>query len=252
MSTNHIIEHPSALSLSGEASRAMAGTSRLEIPPGYQRAIRFGANWTLITSPYRILFLVVVLAIGGAAIDWEDIGQVLEIAGTSPVAFGAPLVFAGLFHVLFFVTVVTLFAALRVRWPVRASLLLVCGAWETIMVCTMLLHWFFTLTSLGTAYVAGDAALRATLIPAATAADGLRQAFHQMNSFGLAIIWIMISLLPFESGLPRAVRWLGGILALALFAPDPSFALVIVLNPIWMFLLGRWLKRLPTADESRG
>jgi hypothetical protein len=116
----------------------------------------------------------------------------------------------------------------------------------------MLLHWFFTLTSLGTAYVASDAALRAMLIPAATAADGLRQAFHQMNSFGLAIIWIMISLLPFESGLPRAVRWLGGILALALFAPDPSFALVIVLNPIWMFLLGRWLKRLPTADESRG
>jgi hypothetical protein len=96
--------------------------------------------------------------------------------------------------------VVTLFAALRSTWPVRASLLLACGAWETIMVCTMLLHWYFTLTSLGAAYVAGDAALRATLILAATAANGLREAFHNMNSFALAIIWIIISLLPPESG----------------------------------------------------
>jgi hypothetical protein len=37
----------------------------IEIPPGYQRAIRFGTNWTLITSPYLLPYSILLLAIGG-------------------------------------------------------------------------------------------------------------------------------------------------------------------------------------------
>jgi hypothetical protein len=172
----------------------------------------------------------------------------LELAGMSPVAFGAPILLAGLFHVLFFVTVATLFSALRLTWPVRASLLLVFGACEMITVVIKVLNSLFTFTSLGAAYVAGDAALRATFIPAATAADGLRQALQQVDSLAIAIVWVLISLLPPESRLPRPVRWLGWILALALHSPDPGVVLVFLLSPVWLFLLGRWLKRLPAAE----
>jgi hypothetical protein len=252
MSTNHIIGQPSAPTLSAEASQATTTTARLDIPPGYRRAVQFGAIWALITSPYSILYLIVILAIGGPTISWEDIGQVLEFAGTSPVAFGATVLLDGLSHVLFVVPAVTLFAVLRARWPVQASLVLVCGAWQMITGFTKALSSLYTFTSLGDAYVAGDAALRAALIPAAMAADGLRQALQQMDSFGVAVIWVIISLSPRESGLPRPVRWLGWILAFALLGPDPGFLLVILLDPVWLFLLGRWLKRLPTADESIG
>jgi hypothetical protein len=174
----------------------------------------------------------------------------LEIAGTMPAVLGATVLLDGLFHVLFFVTVATLYAVLRVRWPVRASLLLVCGAWQMLMGATKAYSSLFTFTSLGAAYVAGDAALRATFIPAAMAADGLRQALQQMDSFGVAVIWIIISLFPSASALPRAVRWLGWMLAFALMGPDPGFLLVLLLGPVWMFLLGRWLKRLPVAEVS--
>jgi hypothetical protein len=115
---------------------------------------------------------------------------------------------------------------------------------------TKALSSLYTFTSLGDAYVAADAALQAAFIPAAIAADGLRQALQEMDSFGVAVIWIIISLLPPESGLPRAVRWLGWVLAFALLGPDPGFLLVILLGPVWMFLLGRWLLRLPAGDES--
>jgi len=242
MSTNHGIDQPRATTLFSTESRAITTPPGLEIPPGYQRAIRFGANWTLITSPYMILYLFVVLVVG--LNDSGSIGQMLEFAGTSRVAFGATVLLDGLSHVLFFVTFVTLFALLRVRWPVRASLILVCGAWQMIIGFTKALSSFFTFTSLGAAYVAGDTALRATLIPVAAGADGLRQALQRMDSFGVAVIWVIISLLPRDSGLPRAVRWLGWILAFALLGPDPGFLLVIILGPVWAVLVGLWLKRL--------
>ena len=49
-------------------------------------------------------------------------------------------------------------------------------------------------------------------------------------------------------GYARAVRWLGWIMALALLLPDPSFLAVVLLSPVWAFLLGRWLVRLAPAQ----
>ena len=223
----------------------MPSESLIEIPPGYQQAIRFGANWTMFISPYLILYFVMVIAIGGASSD--DIGQTLEFAGKSPVAFGATVLLDGLFHVLFFVTVVTLFATIRLTWPVRASLILVCGAWQMLMGFTKALSSLMTFTQLGAAYIAGDAALRATLLPVAAGEYGLWQALQWMDSLGVMVIWLIVSLLPPGAGLPRPVRWLGWIMALAILSPDPAFLLVILLSPVWLFLLGRWLKRLLPA-----
>jgi hypothetical protein len=246
MSTDQVIEQPRTSTLFSEERQATTTASSLDIPSGYHRAIRFGANWTLITSPYMILYLIVVLAIG--LNDSSSIRQMLDFAGRSPVAFGATVLLDGLSHVLFFVTFVTLFAVIRLRWPVRASLIMVAGAWQMIIGFTKALSSFITFTSLGAAYVAGDAALRATLVPVATGADGLRQALQLMDSYGVALIWVIISLLPRESGLPRAARWLGWILAFALIGPDPGFLLVILLSPVWAVLVGLWLKRLLAAQ----
>jgi hypothetical protein len=228
--------------------QAGATESIIEIPPGYRRAIRLGANWTLIISPYMILYFILVLAIGMG--DAGTISQALEFAGTSPLAFGATVLLDGLFHVLFFGTVATLVAFFRVRWPMRASLLLVCGAWQMIIGFAKGLSSFLIFTSLGAAYVAGDAAARATIMPAATAADGLRQALQQMDSYGVAAVWVIIALLPRESGLPRAIRWLSWILTLALVGPDPGFLLVILLGPVWLVLVGLWLKRELAAQRK--
>jgi hypothetical protein len=246
MLIDQAIGRPQAPGRAGEAS-AMAAELALAVPPGYRRSVRFGAFWTLITSPYMYLYFIVVLTIG--LFDLKGIAQTLELAGTSPIVFGAPVLLDGLSHVLFFVTAATLFAVLRPRWPVRASLILVCGAWQMLIGLTKALITLFTFTSLGAAYVAGDAALRTTLVPVAIGAEGLQQALQQMDSFGVAIIWIIMSLLPPGSGLPRAVRWLGWVLAFALLGPDPGFLLVILLAPIWLFLLGLWLKRLASAGE---
>jgi len=247
MSTNQVIDQPRTPSLSNQ-TQTLTTEPTLAIPPGYRGAVRFGANWTLIISPYMILYFIIVLIIGLG--DSAGIEQILEFAGTAPAAFGATVLLDGLFHVLFFLTAATLFAVLRLRWPVRASLIMVCGVWQMLMGFTKGFSSFLIFTSLGAAYVAGDAALRVTFIPAAMAMDGLRQALQQMDSFGVAVIWIIISLLPPSSALPRAVRWLGWILAFALLGPDPGFLLVILLSPIWLFLLGRWLKHLPSANDS--
>jgi hypothetical protein len=153
----------------------------------------------------------------------------------------------GLFLVLFFATVVTLFAALRLRWPVRASLLLVFGTWQMLMGFTKALSSWFTFTNLGAAYVKGDASLRATLLPVAGGEYGLRDALQWMDSLGVLAIWVSVSLLPSSAGLPRAVRWLGWVVAVAILSPGPAFLLVVLLSLPWLLLLGRWLKRLPAS-----
>ena len=152
MSTNHIIDQPHTPIRSNQG-RATTAEPTLAIPPGYRRAIRFGANWTLSISPYMILYFIMVLAIGAG--DSGSIEQTLEFAGRSPAAFGATVLLDGLFHVLFFVTATTLFAVLRLRWPVRASLILVCGAWQMLIGFTKGLSSFLIFTSLGAAYVTG-------------------------------------------------------------------------------------------------
>src|SRR4051812_42849935 len=94
----------------------MSPQTTLEIPLGYERWIRYGANWTLLIRPYLILSFVLIFAIGGAAIGVGS-RATLELAGKSPFVFGTAVMLDGFFHVLFFPTVGTLFTALRLRWP---------------------------------------------------------------------------------------------------------------------------------------
>ena len=223
-----------------------------EIPSGYQRAIRFGANRTMVTSPYLIRSFIAIFVIGGAPIVSGEIEQALEIAGKSPVVFGATVMLDAVFHALFFVTAVTLFAVSRQRWPVRASLILVCGTWQMVVDLTKGLSSLFTFVRLGTAFVAGDSAFKATLLPVASGEYGLRLALQAMDGFGVMAIWVILSLFPTDSGIPRAVRWLGWILTLALLSATPSgptFLVVVLLFPVWLFLMGRWLMRLLPASK---
>ncbi len=222
----------------------------IEIPPGYQRAIRFGANWTMATSPFLPLFIVFAVASGGADSISGDIAQTLDTAGRAPTLFGTTVLLDGVSHALAFVMVVTLFAVLRQRWPVRASLILTFGAWQMILGLTKGLTSLFTFTQLGAAYVTGDAALQRLLLPVAAGQFGMRQGLEFMDSSGVAAIFVMISLLPdTRGGVPRVVRWLGWILAVALLIPvGPTFLVVVLLAPVWQFLLGRWLKSLRPAS----
>jgi uncharacterized membrane protein len=213
------------------------------VPPGYERAVRFGAYWTMIISPYMILYLILVI-LTGLQNDPGGTAAILEIAGNSPVAFIATAILDGLFHALFFVTVIALFMILREAFPVQASLILVCGAWQMLMGFTKGMISSFVFPSLGSAYLAADPALQAGFIPVASAFDGLHSALQWMDSLGLMLIWILVSLLPRSTNLPRPVRWLGWIMAVAILAPDPAFLLVVFLSPFWLFLLGRWMLRL--------
>lgn len=219
----------------------------LAIPAGYQRAIRLGGLYTQIISPYMIFYIALLILLGVANDGTGGVAQTLEAAGKSPLAFSTNVLLDGLFHVLFFGTVATLFAALRWRWPVWSSLLLVAGAWQMCAGFGKGLIAHYTFPTLGAAYVTGDAALKAILIPVATSADGLNQGLQQMDSIGVALVWVLMALLPAASGLPRPVRWLSWLLTMALLGPDPGFLLVILLSPVWLFLLGRWLKRQVAA-----
>ena len=221
----------------------MMTQTHFQIPSGYARGIRFGANWTMIISPYMILYFIFI-AIFGNINSSGDLSAELSFAGSSPVNHQAIALLDGFFHVLFFVTTVTLFAILRQAWPVRASLILVSGAWQMLMAFTKALFYSFSFTSLGTAYLAADATQRATLLPVAESLSGLHSSLQWMDSFGVMSIWILVSLLPQDAGLPRAVRWLGWVMTIGILTPGPGFLLVVLLSPFWLFLLGRWMKGL--------
>src|SRR4051794_27278180 len=180
----------------------------LEIPRGYERAIRFGATWTLVTSPFLLLFIVFAVASGGAAALNDNIVQTLETAGRAPAVFDATVLLDSASHLLIFVMVVTLFAVLRQRWPVRASLILMVGAWQMILGVTKGLTSTYTFNQLGAAYVTGDAALQRVLLSVAAGQYGMRQGLEYMDSTGVAALFVMVSLLPISTGIPRIVRWL--------------------------------------------
>jgi len=221
--------------------------ARFRIPSGYERWIRFGANWTMIISPYMILYTILVFVLGGGGDDTNNFANFLETVGHSPVPFIALVFLDGLFHALAFVTFVTLFAVLRVNFPVQANLILVCGAWQMLMGFTKGLITSYVFPRLGMAYLTADPTLRLALIPVAGAMDGLRTALQWMDSLGVMFGWILVSLLPQSSELPRPIRWLGWIMAFGILVPEwifPGFLLVILLSPPWLFLLGRWMKRL--------
>jgi hypothetical protein len=226
--------------------RARSGPdhSVLQIPPGYEPAVRFGAIWTMVISPYMILYLVLVI-LSGMQNSPGDMSAVLAFAGTSATRFITAAFLDGLFHVLFFVTIFALYILLREGYPVQASLFLVFGAWQMLMGFTKGLISSFVFPSLGSAYLAAGPALQATYLPVARAFDGLHSALQWMDSLGVMSVWILVSLLPASTNLPRSVRWLGWIIAAAILAPDPAFLLVVILSPFWLFLLGRWMLRLP-------
>jgi len=217
-----------------------------QIPLGYERWVRLGATWTMIISPYLILYFIMVIVLG-AVDDANNMAGTLEFAGKSPVPYIAVVFLDGLFHALAFITFVTLFTMLRVAFPVQANLILVCGTWQMLMGFTKGLIASFVFPRLGLAYLAADPTLRSALIPVASTMDGLRMALQWMDSLGVMFGWILVSLLPQSSNLPRLVRWLGWIMAFGILVPEaifPGFALVILLSPLWLFLLGRWMKRL--------
>ena len=41
-----------------------ANDLHFQIPSGYERWVRFGANWTMIISPYMILYFILVIVLG--------------------------------------------------------------------------------------------------------------------------------------------------------------------------------------------
>jgi hypothetical protein len=225
----------------------MMTATNLQAPTGYERGIRFGANWTMVISPYMILYFLFIALVGDLG-ESGNLEAELSFAGASPDAFRVIGLLDGLFHGLFFVTTVTLYAALRLRWPVRASLILVCGAWQMLLAFTKALFTFFSLTGLGAAYLAADPTDRATLLPVAEALSGLHSALQWMDSLGVLSVWILVSLLPEAAKLPRPVRWLGWIMTLGILTPGPGFLLVVLLSPFWLFGLGRWLKGLAGAQ----
>ena len=137
-----------------------------EIPSGYQRVLRFGALWTMIISPYLVLYFILIILIGGLS-DKSDMAQALEIAGRSPLAFDAMVLLDGLFHVLFIVTVVTLFTILRLNWPARATLILTAGVWQMLMGFTKAMISMMSFNQLSAAYIHADPALQNFLIPVA-------------------------------------------------------------------------------------
>jgi hypothetical protein len=220
----------------------MTTESLLKVPSGYERAIRFGATWTMAISPYMILYFIMVILVGAG--DTDGITSTLEFAGNSSLAFQATVFLDGFFHALFFITVATLFVILRESFPVRAGLILVCGAWQMLFGLSKGLISAYVFPQLGTAYLAADTTLRSALIPTAGAMDGLRNALQWMDSLGVLFVWVLVSLLPQSTGLPRSVRWLGWILVVGILSPGPGFLLVILLSPPWLFLLGRWMKKL--------
>jgi hypothetical protein len=155
----------------------MTSEYNFEIPSGYERAIRFGAYWTMILSPYMILYFILIFVLEGG-IDSGNLAAELSFAGSSPMAFSAIAILDGLFHALFFITTVTLLAILHSAYPVQASLILVCGAWQMLIGFTKGLISANIYPSLGATYLTADEPLRATLLAIASAADGLHSALQ--------------------------------------------------------------------------
>jgi hypothetical protein len=228
----------------------MSTESVFRVPAGYERFIRFGAIWTMMISPYLILYIILIIAIGPA--DDANPASLLTFAGNSPLAFQASVFLDGLFHALFFITVIALFAALREQYPVQANLILVCGAWQMLMGFTKGMIASIVFPQLGSQYITADAVVQAAYIPAATAMNSLHDALQWMDSLGVMFVWILIALLPNRTGLPNPVRWLGWVMTFGILVPEslfPGFLLVIVFSAPWLFMLGRWMKRISPKPD---
>ena len=105
----------------------------------------------------------------------------------------------------------------------------------------------YVFPKLGAAYLVADPTLQATFIPVANAFDAMWNALQWMDSLGIMFVWMLASVLPQSTNLPWPVRWFGWVMTFGILVPEalfPGFLFVILLSPLWLFLLGRWMKRL--------
>src|SRR5262249_31607193 len=132
----------------------------------------------------------------------------MAYAGRFPTVATLGCLADGFSHVVFFVTFVAVFAVLRRRWPVRATLIVVGAAWQLVVGLTKALTSVYIITSLGALYLATPLSSRAAFLPVGTLAQGLRQGLQDMDTYGVVAVWLLIAFLP-SAGMPRLVRWLG-------------------------------------------
>ncbi len=152
----------------------------------------------------------------------------------------------------FFVTFVAVFAVLRRRWPVRATLIVVGAAWQLVVGFTKALTSVYITTSLGALYLATPLSGKGAFLPVGTLAQGLRQGLQDMDTYGVVAVWLLIALLPRATGMPRLIRWLGVAISVAILLPwgNFGFPLAILLLAVWAISLGLWLKRQAVTSSA--
>ncbi len=213
------------------------------------RSLRLAAFFTMaVTGPYAILLLAAIIlsAILTGNVFFPDLATSagLEYAGRFPAAVTVGYLADGLSHVLLFVSFMAIVAVLRPRWPTWSQLILVGAIVQLLAGVTKAFVSIHTVISVGAAYLAADAAGKVALLPLGGVVAGLRQGLQDMDTYGVMAVWVLIALLPTETGMPRWVRWLGvGMAAAFLLHFGPiGFIIASLLLPVWAFLLGRWLK----------
>jgi len=95
------------------------------------------------------------------------------------------------------------------------------------------------------------------VLAAGTGYDGLYSGLQSMDTYPIVLAFILVALMPAESGLSRWIRGLGWVLAVGFGVPfddllhlsGPVFFLAgILILPAFLILLGRWLSRLPSSS----
>jgi hypothetical protein len=221
------------------------------------RALRIAAFFTMaVTGFYPLLFLgagfLSILLTGDFGIPDLSTRAGLAYAGRFPTAAIIGFLADGFSHVTFFVTFVAVFAVLRSRWPVRATLIVVGAAWQLVVGLTKTLTSVYITTSLGALYLAAPLPGKGAFLPVGTLAQGLRQGLQDMDTYGVVAVWFMIALLPRATGMPRLVRWLGVVISVAILLPwgNFGFPLAILLLAVWAIALGLWLKRQAVTSSA--
>jgi hypothetical protein len=239
----------------------------LEVPAGYGRGVRLGALFTMwIAAPLVLVVFPLAIAVvnvtgAGPFHPLDKAG--LEQAGRFPAMIVLEHGFDGLQHIAFFVPFLAVTVAIARRWPARAALLFFFSATSLLFGWAKTLIAINTVNSLGAQYLAADAAGKTAVLAAGTGYDGIYSGLQSMDTYPIVLAFVLVALLPAESGLSRWIRGLGWILVVALGVPfdnllgltKPIFFLAgILVLPAFLILLGRWLRRLPVAttpDTSR-
>lgn len=233
----------------------------LQVPAGYGRGVRLGALFTMwIAAPWALLVFplaIIVQNVTGAG-PYHPLDAVgLEQAGKFPAMIMLEHAFDGFWHFAFFLPLLAVTVAIARRWPTRAALLFFLAAASLLFGWAKTLIAIYTVLPLGTHYMAADAAGKAAILATGTSYDGLYTGLQSMDTYPIVLAFILVALLPAESGLSRWIRGLGWVLAVTLGVPFddllglsmPVFFLVgIVVLPAFFILLGRWLIRVPISS----